>query len=62
MGYSRFPYDNSGVPESWAKEVGNLIFYKAHERGGHFPALEYAEVLWEDVESFVRQVFPDSAL
>ncbi|KAJ4326756.1 hypothetical protein N0V84_002877 [Fusarium piperis] len=57
MGYSRFPYDNSGVPESW---VGNLVFYKAHERGGHFPALECPTVLWEDVESFVQKIFPDS--
>jgi microsomal epoxide hydrolase len=62
MGYSRFPYDNSGVPESWAKEVGNLVFYQAHECGGHFPALEYPEALWEDIESFVQQTFPDSTL
>ncbi|KAL6362513.1 hypothetical protein LRP88_03796 [Fusarium phalaenopsidis] len=62
MGYSRFPYDNSGVPESWARKVGNLVFYKAHERGGHFPALEYPEALWEDIESFVQQIFPDSTM
>ncbi|KAM0421310.1 hypothetical protein ACHAPT_010839 [Fusarium lateritium] len=62
LGYSRFPHDNSGVPEPWAQKLGNLVFFKAHDRGGHFAALEYPEMLWEDVDMFVQQTFPHYVL
>ncbi|KAF5004810.1 hypothetical protein FDECE_8709 [Fusarium decemcellulare] len=58
LGYSRFPYDNSGVPKSWAAKVGDLVFFKAHDRGAHFPALEYPEALWEDVDAFIQKAWP----
>ncbi|CAG9977987.1 unnamed protein product [Clonostachys byssicola] len=58
MGYSRFPYDNTGVPERWARDLGNLTFYRAHSEGGHFPALERPEQLWEDVTNFIKGAFP----
>lgn len=53
FGYTRFPYDNTGVPESWAAETGDMVFYKAHESGGHFAAWERPEALWKDVQEFL---------
>ncbi|GMF76406.1 unnamed protein product [Aspergillus oryzae] len=62
FGYSRFPYDIEGLPRKWAATLGDLVGYNAHVQGGHFAALEQAEDLWNDVEHFVRTVFPDDLL
>ncbi|KJK62882.1 Epoxide hydrolase N terminu [Aspergillus parasiticus SU-1] len=62
FGYSRFPYDIKGLPRKWAATLGDLVGYNAHVQGGHFAALEQAEDLWNDVEHFVRTVFPDDLL
>lgn len=59
FGYSRFPYDNSGVPKTWAMAMGDLVFFKDHDKGGHFAAMELPQELWDDVEAFIRIVFPD---
>jgi microsomal epoxide hydrolase len=56
MGYSLFPAEILPVPEVWAQETGIMKFFKRHERGGHFAALECPEELWEDVETFVESV------
>jgi hypothetical protein len=32
LGLSSFPKELSVTPESWAKAVGNLVFYRAHEK------------------------------
>jgi microsomal epoxide hydrolase len=34
------------------------VFYKAHEGGGHFAAMEMPEELWDDVESFIQKALP----
>jgi microsomal epoxide hydrolase len=34
-----------------------VVFYKVHDRGGHFAALEQPELLWEDVQAFVKKVW-----
>ncbi len=36
----------------WAKTVGNLKFYKRHDSGGHFAAIEKPEVLVSDIREF----------
>lgn len=59
FGYSRFQYDDSGVPESWARGKGNMTFYRTHERGGHFAAVEMPVALWADVEEFIKGAFPN---
>ncbi|KAL4948807.1 Alpha/Beta hydrolase protein [Aspergillus filifer] len=57
LGYSCFPYDMVMLPEGWMKELyPNGVFYKRHEKGGHFAALEDPVGLLEDVEEFVRRV------
>jgi hypothetical protein len=35
----------------------NLVFYRQHERGGHFAALEKPKELLEDVEEFVSKAW-----
>jgi microsomal epoxide hydrolase len=53
-GYSWFPYELSPVPKAWAAKTAKLAFFRAHEMGGHFAALERPEVLWADVEEWVK--------
>ncbi|RMZ67442.1 epoxide hydrolase [Pyrenophora seminiperda CCB06] len=48
-----FPILKSGVE----KENSNLVFYKQHERGGHFAALERPNDLLDDVEAFVSKAW-----
>jgi microsomal epoxide hydrolase len=54
VGYSWFPYELAPVPKAWAEKTGKMVFFKAHEKGGHFAALERPEALWEDVEEWVK--------
>jgi microsomal epoxide hydrolase len=42
------------VPRAWAEKTGKVVFFRSHEKGGHFAALERTEVLWKDVEEFVK--------
>ncbi|CAO2652562.1 Nn.00g008450.m01.CDS01 [Neocucurbitaria sp. VM-36] len=54
IGYSYFPYELAPVPRAWAEKTGKVVFFKAHEKGGHFAALERPEQLWEDIEEYVK--------
>ncbi|RMZ70858.1 epoxide hydrolase [Pyrenophora seminiperda CCB06] len=54
VGYSWFPYELCPVPKAWAEKTGNLVFFRAHEKGGHFAALERPGILLEDVEEWVK--------
>ncbi|KAK5102725.1 hypothetical protein LTS08_003525 [Lithohypha guttulata] len=60
LGYSWFPQELAPMPVSWVKTTGNLVWSKRHNAGGHFAAMEKPEVLVEDVESFVKQVWKAS--
>ncbi|KAF2164752.1 hypothetical protein M409DRAFT_67838 [Zasmidium cellare ATCC 36951] len=62
FGYSRFRFDVSGVPPSWAAASANMVFSKSQEHGGHFAALERPRELWEDVQEFARRAFPHGFL
>ncbi|POS79796.1 hypothetical protein DHEL01_v201801 [Diaporthe helianthi] len=55
-GYSWFPEELGGLPRSWAEATGKISFYKSHEKGGHFAALELPDVLWQDIVEFVDLV------
>ncbi|KAL3298180.1 putative epoxide hydrolase [Colletotrichum asianum] len=57
MGYSWFPYEIVPVPRAWAATTGNLVWYRSHEKGGHFAAMEQPEALLDDVEEFLKQVW-----
>jgi len=55
FGFSWFRFELSPVPEAWVKcTADTLLFYRQHERGGHFAALELPELLWTDVEEFLQ--------
>jgi len=60
FGYSWFPRELVAAPKSWAAPMGNLVFFKQHTKGGHFAALERPEVLLQDIEEFVAQVWPEA--
>lgn len=72
-GYSLFPYELFPMPGSAAKAAANLVFYKRHERGGHFAvsrvlsvvavyadrmqAMEKPEELLADVEEWIPKAW-----
>ncbi|KAL4929725.1 Alpha/Beta hydrolase protein [Aspergillus undulatus] len=58
LGYPVFPYDLALVPECcWMRELfPNLVYFKRHERGGYFGALERPEAFLGDVEGFLLRV------
>lgn len=54
-GYSAFPKELAIMPRSWAKTIGNVVFWQNHARGGHFAAYERPQELADDVIRFVRE-------
>ncbi|KAF5720915.1 microsomal epoxide hydrolase [Fusarium globosum] len=62
LGYSWFPFELAPIPVSWVKTTGNLVFWRDHERGGHFAALERPEDLLKDFGEFVEQISKDGSL
>ncbi len=47
---SAFPDELYQAPESWAKKAyPKMIYYKKHNKGGHFAAWEQPELLVEDI-------------
>ncbi|KAF6835745.1 epoxide hydrolase [Colletotrichum musicola] len=54
LGYSCFPAEIDLMPKAWAeKNYPNLKLYRAHEKGGHFAALEQPELFLQDIEDFL---------
>ncbi|KAK2599516.1 hypothetical protein N8I77_011267 [Diaporthe amygdali] len=56
FGYSWFQYELAGTPKSWSDATGKVSFYKSHDQGGHFAALEQPDALWQDIVEFVDHV------
>jgi hypothetical protein len=47
---SAFPDELYQVPRNWAeKAYTNMIYFKKHDKGGHFAAWEQPELLVEDI-------------
>lgn len=46
------------MPKSWVAKTGNLVWYREHKEGGHFAAMEKPEVFLQDIEDFVKDVWP----
>ncbi|KAI1337911.1 alpha/beta-hydrolase [Xylariaceae sp. FL0016] len=49
LGFSHFPMDLSPRPSTWVRTLGNVVFERAHENGGHFAAWEKPKELVIDV-------------
>ncbi|KAK1637086.1 Alpha/Beta hydrolase protein [Colletotrichum phormii] len=58
LGYSAFKYELVTAPERWIRQTAQVSWYRMHERGGHFAALEEPETLWKDVEDFIGKFWP----
>lgn len=56
FGFSWFPKELLPIPKAWIATTGNLSFFREHDTGGHFAALEQPEVLKKDIEDFVKHV------
>ncbi|CAF4763754.1 unnamed protein product, partial [Rotaria sp. Silwood2] len=42
---------------SWAEEkYSNLIYWKEHEKGGHFAAFEHPELFTDDLRAAFRTI------
>lgn len=56
LGFSHFPMDLVVAPSTWVRTLGEVVFEREHESGGHFPAYERPEELVGDVrEMFGRK-------
>ena len=54
---SAFPDEIYTAPESWTRKAfPNLIFYKRHQKGGHFAAWEQPQLLAEDIRESFRSL------
>jgi microsomal epoxide hydrolase len=59
MGYSWFPKEVAPMPRAWVATTGGLVFWREHEQGGHFAAMEQPELLLEDLREFIEQVWTE---
>lgn len=58
-GVSSFPKD-ANTPRAWCeRRYTDIRYWRDHERGGHFPALENPELLVQDIRAFAA-VIPGS--
>lgn len=58
MGYTWHPEELAPVPRDWVAETGNLVWFRAHNEGGHFAAMEKPALFVKDMEDFVSEVWP----
>lgn len=55
LGFSHFPNDLTVLPSTWVRTLGETVFEKEHESGGHFAAWERPNDIVDDVrEMFGR--------
>jgi hypothetical protein len=53
--FSAFPDEVFQAPRSWAEQAySKLVYYKKHDKGGHFAAWEQPELYSEDVRAGFR--------
>jgi len=51
IGQSHFPQDIHVAPSVWTRTIGDVVFEKEHESGGHFAAYEKPEELVDDLRT-----------
>ncbi|EJD48571.1 alpha/beta-hydrolase [Auricularia subglabra TFB-10046 SS5] len=57
MAYGNFKWDAIHWPRYYAAQLGNLAFYREHEKGGHFPGTENPAAYVQDVRDFFGEHF-----
>ncbi|KAI8875385.1 alpha/beta-hydrolase [Backusella circina FSU 941] len=55
-GVSTFPNELTRFPREWFPVTNNLVQYREHPQGGHFPALEVPEILLDDIQAFGKKI------
>lgn len=55
IGYSHQPAELRPVPKTWVKKLGNVVFDRDSERGGHFFAYEMPDQLVRDLRDMFRK-------
>ncbi|KAK5248969.1 hypothetical protein LTS06_006035 [Exophiala xenobiotica] len=60
FGFSWFPMELAPIPQAWAATTGKLSFYRQHDKGGHFAAVEKPDELWNDISEFVEEAWNKS--
>lgn len=56
FGYSLFPKEINPTPREWAATTGDLSWFRQHESGGHFAAMEKPKEMKKDIEDFLQHV------
>ncbi|KAF5392741.1 hypothetical protein D9757_000810 [Collybiopsis confluens] len=58
LGVSSFPKDVAYAPKWWAQSTmaDNIVTWREHDKGGHFPSVECPDVLMSDVQEWVRAI------
>jgi len=56
FGFSDFGAEIQPVPRDWVERTGEVTWWRGHEVGGHFAALECPDQMLGDLESFVAHV------
>jgi microsomal epoxide hydrolase len=54
---SWFPKEIFPMIKHTIEKDHNLVYFKKHDKGGHFAALERPKEFWEDVKEFTDQVW-----
>ncbi|ROW05703.1 hypothetical protein VMCG_05211 [Cytospora schulzeri] len=58
LGFSYFPKEVAATPRMWNRRLGDVVFEKEHEKGGHFPAWDQPEALVEDLRTMFNPEGP----
>ncbi|KAK7744746.1 hypothetical protein SLS62_010048 [Diatrype stigma] len=53
VGFSHFPKEISRTPNLWNRQIGDVVFEREHEHGGHFAAWEQPEALVNDLREML---------
>ena len=56
---SRFPHDIIKPTRGWAaRQYTNIVFWREHETGGHFAAMEKPDALTRDIRDCFGKIWP----
>ncbi|XXH01560.1 hypothetical protein Hte_007920 [Hypoxylon texense] len=55
VGFSYFPKELFRTPSQWNKQIGDVVFEREHEHGGHFAAWEQPEAFASDLLEMFSQ-------
>ncbi|CAN8103164.1 unnamed protein product [Discula destructiva] len=58
LGFSYFPKEMFATPCLWNRQLGDVVFEKEHEKGGHFAAWEQPEALVDDRRTMFNRQGP----